>query len=326
MPEISIITPVFNAENTLKRCIQSVLSQNFADFELILIDDGSTDNSGSIGDGFAAVDTRIKIWHTDNCGVSSARNTGISKAQGRYLLFLDSDDALKEDALSVYSSASENGINDVVIGRLTVIANGTETGKIGIDRDLKVGSEIWELICQDTAPFGYAGGKMIRTALIKENGIRFNVEMRSQEDLDFFLSAYPYCQSFRLIPYAGYRYYYLESTRNPPIVDLVSNQLKALCCASQKTKLSLQTQQVILGRIQTLIYTALYHAAGTDEFDPIVRQLDSLDGLIPLLRTAAVKGEQGRIVFWFACGKHTRIQRYFLVRNSIRDMIRKLRR
>lgn len=326
MPEISIITPVFNAEKTLERCIRSALAQNYTDYELILIDDGSTDCSGSLCDSFAAMDSRIKIWHTDNHGVSSARNTGISNAAGRYLLFLDSDDALEPDALSVYSAAAENGTNDVVIGRLNVITNGAETGKIGIERDLKAGSEIWELICQDTAPFGYAGGKMIRTALIKENGIRFNVEMRSQEDLDFFLSAYPCCQSFRLIPYAGYRYYYTETTRNPPVADLVSNQLKALCCASQKTELSLQTQQVILGRIQMLIYTSLYHAAGTDEFDRIVRQLDSLDGLIPLLRTAAVKGEQGRIVFWFTCGKHTRIQRYFSVRNSIRDMIRKLRR
>lgn len=326
MPEISIITPVFNSENTLKRCIQSVLSQNFGDFELILVDDGSTDSSGSIGDSFAAVDARIKIWHTDNHGVSSARNTGISKAQGRYLLFLDSDDALREDALTVYSSASENGSNDVVIGRLTVITNEVESGKIGVDCDLKAGSEIWELICQDTAPFGYAGGKMIRTALIKENEIRFNVEMRSQEDLDFFLSAYPCCQSFHLIPYAGYCYYYLESTRNPPILDLVSNQLKALRYASQKTKLSLQTQQVISGRIQTLIYTALYHVAETDEFDRIVPQLESLDGLISLLRTTAVKGECGRVASWLVRGKHMRIRRYFLVRNSIRDMIRKLRR
>ena len=272
------------------------------------------------------MDPRIKIWHTDNHGVSSARNTGISNATGRYLLFLDSDDALEPDALSVYSAAAENGTNDVVIGRLNIITNGAETGKIGIERDLKAGSEIWELICQDTAPFGYAGGKMIRTALIKENGIRFNVEMRSQEDLDFFLSAYPCCQRFRLIPYVGYRYYYTEATRNPPVADLVSNQLKALRYASQITAISAQTYHAVTRRIQGQVYTALYHAAGTDQYNQIVHQLTSIDGLISLLSSAASKGEAGLVAGWFARGKHTRIQNYFAVRNTIRDAARKLHR
>ena len=326
MPEISIITPVFNAEKTLERCIQSVLVQNYTNYELILIDDGSTDCSGSLGDSFAAMDSRINVWHTDNCGVSSARNAGIEKAQGQYLFFLDSDDALEPDALSVYSTAAENGSSDVVIGRLSVIANGAKTRKIGIERDLKAGSEIWELICQDTAPFGYAGGKMIRTELIKENQIRFNPEMHSQEDLDFFLSAYPLCQQFRLIPYAGYRYYYTESTRNPPVADLVSNQLKALRYASQKTAISARTYQAVTQRIQGQIYTALYHAAGTDQYNQIVQQLTSIDGLVSLLSSAASKGEAGLVAGWFARGKHTRIQNYFAVRNSVRDVARKLHR
>ena len=326
MPEISIITPVFNSEKTLERCIRSVLAQNYTDYELILIDDGSTDCSGSLGDSFAAMDSRISIWHTDNHGVSSARNTGITKALGRYLFFLDSDDALEPDALSVYSAAAENGTNDVVIGRLSVIAHGVETREIGIERDLIAGSEIWELICQDTAPFGYAGGKMIRTELIKENGIRFNTKMRSQEDLDFFLSAYPLCQRFRLIPYAGYCYYYMESTRNPPISDLISNQMKALRGASQRTTVSVQACQAVIRRIQGQVYTSLYHAAGTDQYSQIVQQLTSIDGLISLLSKASSKGEAGLVAGWFAKGKHKRIRNYFAVRNTIRDAARKLHR
>lgn len=326
MPEISIITPVFNSEKTIERCIHSVLAQDYQDYELILIDDGSTDCSGSLGDSYAAMDPRVKIWHTDNHGVSSARNIGIAKAQGEYLFFLDSDDAIAEDTLSVYSRATDNGINDVVIGSLTVMENGVAAGEIGIGHDLQAGNEIWEWICRDTAPFGYAGGKMLRTALVKENSIRFNTAMRSQEDLDFFLSVYPFCKSFRLIPYAGYYYYYSESVRNPPIADLVSNQMKALHSASQIINISSQAYHIITQRIQKQVYSALYHAVETDRYEPIVDQLASVDGLIPLLRETSFGGESAWVTRWFAQGKYTRIRVYFAARNFIRDVVRKLHR
>ena len=79
---ISIIVPVYNVEKYLQRCIESILAQTFADFELLLIDDGSKDKSGEICDNYALKDKRIKVFHKENGGVSSARNLGIAKAQG----------------------------------------------------------------------------------------------------------------------------------------------------------------------------------------------------------------------------------------------------
>ena len=94
---VSIIVPIFNTEKYLRRCIDSVLSQTYKDFELLLIDDGSTDTSDSICDEYAAKDARVKVFHKANGGVSSARNLGLHRAIGKYVVFVDSDDWVKSD-------------------------------------------------------------------------------------------------------------------------------------------------------------------------------------------------------------------------------------
>lgn len=99
MPVISVIVPVYNVEKVLYHCIDSILNQIFNDFELILVDDGSTDNSGRICDEYAGKDTRAKVIHKQNGGVSSARNAGIEAAKGEYICFVDSDDYLESNYL-----------------------------------------------------------------------------------------------------------------------------------------------------------------------------------------------------------------------------------
>ena len=92
MPKISIIVPVYNAEQWLERCIESIVAQTYADWELLLVDDGSNDRSGDICDRYAASDPRIQAFHKPNGGVSSARNLGLDHAQGEWITFVDSDD------------------------------------------------------------------------------------------------------------------------------------------------------------------------------------------------------------------------------------------
>ena len=94
---VSIIIPVYNVEQYLRECVDSVLNQTYSDVEVILVDDESTDQSGNICDEYAEMDSRIKVIHKKNGGVSSARNTGIDKAVGEYLLFVDSDDAIHSE-------------------------------------------------------------------------------------------------------------------------------------------------------------------------------------------------------------------------------------
>lgn len=98
-PVISVIIPVYNVETYLSRCIDSILNQTFSDFELILVDDGSTDSSGKICDEYTEKDFRVKAVHKTNGGLSSARNTGIENSSGKYISFADSDDYISSDYL-----------------------------------------------------------------------------------------------------------------------------------------------------------------------------------------------------------------------------------
>lgn len=94
MPYLSVIVPIFNAEKSIERCIDSIVNQSFGDMEIILVDDGSKDKSGEICDKLAESDSRIKMIHKENAGASAARNTGLQEAAGEYILFVDSDDYL----------------------------------------------------------------------------------------------------------------------------------------------------------------------------------------------------------------------------------------
>ena len=121
-PKISIIVPVYNVEKYLKECVESVLAQTFIDFELLLIDDGSTDSSGAICDEYAQKDTRVRVFHKENGGVSSARNLGFDNAIGKYVIFLDADDYwFNINALEqLYQTADENHV-DIVRGEYKAV-------------------------------------------------------------------------------------------------------------------------------------------------------------------------------------------------------------
>ena len=124
-PKISIIIPVYNGEVYLEDCVKSVLGQNFRDFEILLVDDGSTDSTWDICRRLAAADSRIKPIHKQNGGVSSARNAGIEAASGAMLLFVDGDDELKENGLEALIEAQQRTGADIVAAG-DVVWKGTE--------------------------------------------------------------------------------------------------------------------------------------------------------------------------------------------------------
>ena len=110
--KISIITPVYNVEKYIHRCIDSILAQTFTDFELLLIDDGSKDNSGKICDEYAKSDKRIRVFHKENGGVSSARNLGVDEAKGEYISFIDPDDWIELNMYEeIFNFVDENNVD-----------------------------------------------------------------------------------------------------------------------------------------------------------------------------------------------------------------------
>ena len=98
-PKISVIVPVYKAEKYLNRCVDSILAQTFTDFEVLLIDDGSPDRSGEICDEYTKKDVRIHVYHQQNCGAGAAREFGVNKASGTWIMFVDSDDTIPVDSL-----------------------------------------------------------------------------------------------------------------------------------------------------------------------------------------------------------------------------------
>ncbi|WP_419748685.1 glycosyltransferase family 2 protein [Clostridium perfringens] len=134
-PEISIIVPIYNVEKYLSKCIDSILNQSFTNFELILVNDGSNDRSGIICDEYTLKDERIRVIHKKNGGVSSARNSGISLALGKYIGFVDPDDYIKEEMYEILYNLCKKYKTDISICKLGREINGTlinneENGKI----------------------------------------------------------------------------------------------------------------------------------------------------------------------------------------------------
>ena len=109
--KLSIVIPVYGVESTLDRCLKSVVEQSFADYEIILVDDGSTDRSPQLCDEWASKDPRIKVVHQQNGGLSAARNMGIEQAQGDYITFIDSDDYIGEGTLEAVMSRLDDSID-----------------------------------------------------------------------------------------------------------------------------------------------------------------------------------------------------------------------
>ena len=137
MPKISIVVPVYNVEQYLDKCVESILSQTFTDFELLLIDDGSKDSSGKLCDEIAKKDSRITVYHKPNGGLSDARNYGIDRANGEYLTFIDSDDYVEADYLEILINAMEqNGADLSISSHKAIYSNGTvlekQTGEISL--------------------------------------------------------------------------------------------------------------------------------------------------------------------------------------------------
>lgn len=123
-PKISIVVPIYKVEKYLNKCIDSILSQTFSDFELILVDDGSPDNCPEICDEYAKKDERIKVIHKENGGLSDARNAGIKAASGEYIGLIDSDDYIASDMYEdLYRNACENDADISVCGAVVVAEN-----------------------------------------------------------------------------------------------------------------------------------------------------------------------------------------------------------
>lgn len=203
MPKISVIVPVYNSEQHLPRCIDSILGQTFTDFELLLIDDGSKDNSDRICDEYAVKDSRVRVFHKENGGVSSARNLGLDNAQGEWIIFIDSDDWISESMLHDMHGKATSEKSDIVYCDLkTVFNEHTEVLHIAKYDSIKV--NMLNNFIKST--FGTVVGMLAKRRLYESNQVRFPIGVKFCEDFYVAVRLMLFSEKICYIPTAYYCY------------------------------------------------------------------------------------------------------------------------
>ena len=212
MPNVSIIVPVYNAEAAIGRCIDSILGQEYRDLELILVDDGSRDRSPEILDRYAAGDDRVIVIHKANSGVSDTRNTGIDRASGTYIQFLDADDWLSPDSTKMLVRTAEEKDADLVVAEFYRVAGEhlSRKGSISSDRVLtrKEYAECMKLSPADYY-YGVIWNKLYRREIINRFNIRMDKNVSFCEDFIFNLEYVKHCS--RIAPLLLPVYYYVKT-------------------------------------------------------------------------------------------------------------------
>lgn len=249
----SIIVPVYNAEKTLSSCINSILFQECNDYEVILVDDGSTDSSGFLCDEYSCKDKRVKVLHKENGGVSSARNAGLLIATGEWVVFVDSDDTLEKGWLSVYENHIDSVASDILLVQRANMINGLEVKEI-------LHSSLCGLQEKDcfylNDKFGYLWNKCFSREIIDNAKIVFDENMRCFEDEIFILEYSQHIHSFYIIDSTPQYNYYLPDFHSKYRRDSTFTKQYYRYC---RTKLLSQTASIIA--VDWLVMTMLQECA-----------------------------------------------------------------
>jgi len=204
-PFISIIVPVYNSELYLDKCIQSIINQSYIKFELILVNDGSKDNSLSILKKYETLDQRIILFDQENKGVSVARNKGIDISKGEFICFVDSDDYIDSNYLSTFVTNYKN--RDILIIQKPpmseVLKECFESGILSLNDEIQQEKLIINNnLLYNGSPFN----KFFETSIIKLNNIYFLPNITYGEDLIFFLNYLKFVSKIHYLDYSGYHY------------------------------------------------------------------------------------------------------------------------
>lgn len=232
MPTVSIIVPVYNAENAVGKCIDSILNQEYEDFELIVVDDGSKDGSPAILDAYAEKDPRVRVIHKQNSGVSATRNLALNQAKGKYIQFLDADDWIPDNSTKMLVREAEDKKADLVVGDFfrVVGKNVARKGSI-VSNDVLTLQQFAEMMMESPSDFYYGvlWNKLYRNDIIQEFNVRMDEDLTWCEDFIFNLEYLLHVKSVVALQVPVYYYVKTEgslvskSMSLTKIVDMKSN-------------------------------------------------------------------------------------------------------
>lgn len=327
VPLVSIIVPVYNAEKYLNRCIDSILSQTMTDFELILIDDGSKDNSGRICDEYAEKDARVRVFHKPNGGVSSARNLGLDNAKGKWITFVDADDRCSCDYLEHLLSKVDDD-TDLIIS-YAVICDSTGE-KAEVYPEYRVNANNFERLFVDSDMHWHTSpwAKLYRASIIYENSLRFNEMMHIGEDADFLFS-------FMLITDKIYvssdtDYYYTcdvsgSLTKRINTIDSEIASYRTILCLVNRT---IQQKNIkdnrsldnlgwlVASYVRRVLNSLYYNDAQSYKRIDLIKSLD-IDSYIRYSKNALWKEQVGRVLLYFGQYRLYDLMRQFVATRKL---------
>lgn len=206
----SVVIPVYNVAPYLRQCLDSVLAQDTtAEFEVILVDDGSTDESGAICDEYAARDPRFQVIHQRNMGLPGARNSGLSAAKGQYILFLDSDDYWKSELLSSLGASIEMGVDIAVFQQETFNSDGRiQKNELPFLTKQPISGKKYlkNILQKNQVPVVASWQHLFRRAFLEENHLKFNQKQWFREDVEFYYRFIPLAETVMTVDRVLYCY------------------------------------------------------------------------------------------------------------------------
>lgn len=273
-PTVSVIVPVYNAEKTLRRCVDSILNQEYTDLELLLMDDGSSDGSGAVCDEYRAKDPRVRVVHKENTGVSDTRNQALALAEGTYLQFLDSDDWITPDATRLLVRAAQENQCDLVIADFYRVVGERLSHKGDIDETgVMTREEFAGHMMENPADFYYGvlWNKLFRRELVERYRLRMDEKISWCEDFMFNLEYILHAERFYAVQVPIY--YYVKTkgslvSQGSSITKTVKMKLMVFEYYHNFYKHVLDEEEYEKNRLQ--VYSFLVDAAGDSIVPPLL--------------------------------------------------------
>lgn len=209
---ISVVVPCYNVAKYLEKCVESIVNQSYQNLEIILVDDGAKDSTPELCDKLALTDSRIKVLHKVNGGLSDARNAGLAIARGKYITFFDSDDWIEPDTLKIaIEKMADNNLDLVVWGYTADFVDADEkvlsNRNCAISGICELGGDASVLTQKDALGIsGYAWNKLYKTDIIKNNNLEFQKRISLVEDILFNSLYFCKCNKIEFIDYIGNHY------------------------------------------------------------------------------------------------------------------------